>query len=162
MNFSEINVAVWTGYGIFAVSLSAILWRVLNRMGGASSTPQIASPLKPIRSESKKPGLISDILKEGTGPKAAKGNLLTVHYVARLSSGEKVDSSYDRERPMTFKLGARTVIDGWEAALVGVQAGESRRVKVPANLAYGRKGSPSGKVPPNAEVIFEIDVLRIE
>jgi FKBP-type peptidyl-prolyl cis-trans isomerase len=161
MNFSEINFAVWTGYGIFAVTLSAILWRVLKRMSVRTSS-LAAPPQKPIRSESKKPGLISDILKEGTGPKAAKGNLLTVHYVARLSSGEKVDSSYDRERPMTFKLGARTVIDGWEAALVGVQAGESRRVKVPASLAYGRKGSPSGKVPPHADVIFEIDVLRIE
>ncbi len=129
-----------------------------------STTPSTKAPSAsptPVRTESKRPGLQSDVLKEGTGPKAKNGDSLTVHYTAFLISGEKVDSSYDRGKTLTFKLGAGKVIDGWEVALVGAQAGERRKVTVPAKLAYGSKGSPTGKIPPGADVVFDIELLKI-
>ncbi|MBI3557081.1 MAG: FKBP-type peptidyl-prolyl cis-trans isomerase [Deltaproteobacteria bacterium] len=105
-------------------------------------------------------GLESDVLKAGTGAGAKGRDILTVHYTARLPTGEQVDSSRERGTPLTFKLGTGAVIDGWDEALKGAQVGEVRKITVPPALAYGKKGTK--KVPPNATIIFEVELLKIE
>ena len=163
MESNHFEAAVWSAYALIVIVILFIVWKTVQKWGSSpSSRPGSKIYAEPVRTESKAPGLESAIMKEGSGPKAKKGDLLTVHYRAYLSSGKEVDSSYERGTPMSFKLGARKVIDGWEVALVGAQAGETRKVTVPSKMAYGRKGSPSGKVPPGSDVIFEIDLLKID
>ena len=115
---------------------------------------------RPIRSIQSAVGVQSDILQEGRGRGAQRNDLLTVEYTAWLTTGEKVDSSYDRGRSLTFTLGKGHVIDGWDKSLEGIQLGEKRRVTVPAKLAYGKKGH--SKIPPDATVIFEIELTDLK
>jgi len=112
-----------------------------------------------LRSIKKESGLNSDILKEGIGKGAENGNHLTVHYEVFLENGKKVDSSYDRGKTLTFRLGHGEVIPGWDDSLSGSKKGELRKVVVPAKFAYGKKGSKT--VPPDSTLIFEIEVVKI-
>jgi FKBP-type peptidyl-prolyl cis-trans isomerase len=92
--------------------------------------------------------------------KAANGHTLNVHYVGRLTDGTKFDSSRDRRDFFTFKLGEGQVIKGWDVGLQGMQDGEIRRLTIPGHLAYGEKGVP-GLIPPNATLVFEIELLEL-
>jgi FKBP-type peptidyl-prolyl cis-trans isomerase len=94
------------------------------------------------------------------GTKAASGHTLLVHYVGTLTDGTKFDSSRDRKDFFTFKLGDGMVIKGWDLGLVGMQDGEVRKLTVPGDLGYGAKGVP-GLIPPDATLIFEIELLEI-
>ncbi len=105
-------------------------------------------------------------LRVGTGPGAANGNLLTVNYVGWLydvnaaqNKGTQFDSSAVRG-PFEFVLGAGRVIRGWDQGVVGMQVGGIRRLVLPPSLAYGSQGS--GSIPPNATLIFEIELLGIQ
>lgn len=102
----------------------------------------------------------ADILRPGSGEGAKAGNTVTVHYTGTLENGQKFDSSLDRGEPFSFKLGAGTVIRGWDAGLVGMKVGEKRRLTVPPELGYGSRGVP-GVIPPNATLIFEVELLGI-
>jgi FKBP-type peptidyl-prolyl cis-trans isomerase len=95
----------------------------------------------------------------GTGAVATNGDVLTVNYVGRLTNGTKFDSSYDRGLPYTFRLGAGQVIRGWDQGLVGMRVGGTRRLTIPPDLAYGSTGS--GPIPPNATLIFDVELLSI-
>jgi FKBP-type peptidyl-prolyl cis-trans isomerase len=99
-------------------------------------------------------------LKEGTGRAAWKGDEVTAHYTGWFNDGKKLDSSRDRGKPITFKLGVGTVIKGWDEGVQGMKVGGKRRLIVPPELAYGKRGI--GKIPPNAELIFEVEILKIE
>ncbi|HEY0136917.1 MAG TPA: FKBP-type peptidyl-prolyl cis-trans isomerase [Nannocystis sp.] len=101
-----------------------------------------------------------DDLVPGTGPAVRSGQRVSVHYTGWLADGTKFDSSYDRNRPFAFKLGASEVILGWEDGIVGMQVGGKRRLTVPPNLAYGRRGM-RGVIPPNATLVFEVELLAI-
>jgi len=152
---------IWISYGAFAVILfSFIGYHICKATQDSSSPPISKAPEKPVRSIGKKGGLHSDILKEGTGPTAKSRDTLTVHYTAFLTTGEKMDSSYDRGRAFTFKLGVGRVILGWDEALVGMKVGEKRKLTVPADLAYGK--NRQRKIPPNSTVVFEIELLSID
>jgi len=94
------------------------------------------------------------------GTKAESGHTLLVHYVGTLTDGTKFDSSRDRRDFFTFKLGDGNVIKGWDVGLIGMQDGEIRKLTVPSHLAYGEKGVPN-LIPPNATLIFEIELLEI-
>ncbi len=94
------------------------------------------------------------------GTKAEAGHTLLVHYVGTLTDGTKFDSSRDRRDFFTFKLGDGNVIKGWDVGLVGMQDGEVRKLTVPSHMAYGEKGVP-GLIPPDATLIFEIELLEI-
>ena len=102
----------------------------------------------------------ADILRPGSGEGAKAGNTITVHYTGTLENGQKFDSSRDRGEPFSFKLGAGTVIRGWDAGLVGMKIGEKRRLTIPPELAYGAAGA-GGVIPPNATLIFEVEMINI-
>jgi FKBP-type peptidyl-prolyl cis-trans isomerase len=104
-----------------------------------------------------------EVLREPGDPestKAATGHTLLVHYVGRLTDGTVFDSSRNRGDFFTFKLGDGQVIKGWDEGLVGMQDGEIRKLTVPSGLAYGEAGV-AGKIPPNATLVFEIELLEI-
>jgi len=100
-----------------------------------------------------------EILKEGSGEKAEKGDTLKVHYVGMLEDGTKFDSSLDRNTPFSFPLGAGKVIEGWDQGMLGSQEGEIRKLTIAPDLGYGEAGQ--GAIPPNSTLVFEVEVLEI-
>lgn len=103
--------------------------------------------------------LIIQDLVVGTGATAVLGDTVTVHYVGTFTNGSRFDSSYDLNRPYTFRLGAGQVIAGWDQGLQGMRVGGKRRLTIPPSLAYGRSGY--GSIPPNSTLIFEVELLSI-
>ena len=102
-----------------------------------------------------------EILKEGTGLGAKNGDTVVVHYTGTLIDGKKFDSSLDRGEPYSFPLGAGEVIAGWDQGLLGMKVGEKRKLFIPSDLAYGERGA-GGIIPPNAPLIFEVELLEIK
>ncbi len=105
----------------------------------------------------------------GTGLVATTGKKVTVHYTGWLydvkaagTKGSKIDSSLDRGQPFTFPLGAGEVIAGWDQGVPGMKMGGKRTLVIPASLAYGSAGSRNGVVPPNAALVFEVEMLGVQ
>lgn len=96
----------------------------------------------------------------GTGEKPKLGKTVTVHYTGTFEDGTKFDSSYDRGAPYEFRLGAGTVIRGWDEGILSMQVGGKRKLIVPPDLGYGARGK--GKIPPNTTLIFEIELLGVK
>ena len=109
-----------------------------------------------------KSGLKYTDTKEGTGDKAQAGDTVEVHYTGWLTKdGTKFDSSKDRGRPFGFTLGAGQVIKGWDQGVVGMKIGGIRKLTIPPDLGYGARGA-GGVIPPNAELTFEVELLKIK
>ena len=106
--------------------------------------------------------LAAEIIREGTGIEAKNGDQVTVHYTGVLEDGTKFDSSLDRGQPFTFALGAGQVIQGWELGVAGMKVGEVRMLYIPSEFGYGETGTPGGPIPPNANLIFQVELLAIE
>jgi len=105
-------------------------------------------------------GLKYEDLKEGTGSAAKKGDVVQVNYTGWLTNGKQFDSSVGRG-PFTFPLGAGRVIKGWDEGVVGMKVGGKRKLTIPPDLAYGKRGA-GGVIPPDATLIFEVDLLQIK
>jgi FKBP-type peptidyl-prolyl cis-trans isomerase len=101
--------------------------------------------------------IIEDILV-GTGSEAIAGNTVTVHYTGWLTNGTKFDSSKDRNDPFVFPLGAGHVIRGWDQGVAGMKAGGKRKLTIPPEMGYGERGA-GGVIPPNATLVFEVELL---
>jgi len=101
----------------------------------------------------------SEVLQEGNGEGAKIGDTVSVHYTGTLENGVKFDSSLDRGEPFSFTLGENRVIQGWEKGVLGMKTGEKRKLFIPSDLGYGEQGQ--GPIPPNANLIFEIELLGI-
>jgi FKBP-type peptidyl-prolyl cis-trans isomerase len=106
-------------------------------------------------------GLQYEDLKEGSGVAAKEGDTVDVHYTGWLTSGEKFDSSLDRNRAFSFEVGAGRVIKGWDEGVAGMKAGGKRKLTIPSALGYGARGS-GGVIPPNADLVFEVELLKIK
>ena len=104
--------------------------------------------------------LIIEDLTVGNGATATAGQSVSVHYTGWLTNGQKFDSSVDRNDPFEFRLGAGQVIPGWDQGVAGMQVGGKRKLTIPPDLAYGARGA-GGVIPPNATLVFEVDLLGI-
>jgi FKBP-type peptidyl-prolyl cis-trans isomerase len=126
----------------------------------AEATPSAEwTPVAPKNVKTPKTLIIKDI-KVGTGPKAKRGDGLTVDYIGWLKDGKKFDSSLDSGQPFQFTLGGGQVIAGWDNGMVGMQVGGVRRLIIPAAMGYGAQGA-GGVIPPNATLVFEVKLLKI-
>ena len=99
-------------------------------------------------------------ITSGNGPMPKKGDTVVVHYTGWLPDGKKFDSSVDRDEPFSFTLGAGEVIAGWDLGVAQMKVGDKVKLTIPPELAYGRDGYP-GAIPPNATLIFEVELLGI-
>ena len=106
-------------------------------------------------------GLVIEELVAGNGAEAAAGQTVTVHYTGWLTNGTKFDSSKDRNDPFVFPLGAGHVIRGWDEGVQGMKVGGKRKLTIPADLGYGARGA-GGVIPPNATLVFEVELLKTE
>jgi len=97
----------------------------------------------------------------GTGDEAVAGKHITVHYSGFLTDGTKFDSSLDRNDPFDFKLGAGQVIQGWDQGFAGMKVGGKRKLTIPSHMGYGKRGA-GGVIPPNATLIFNVELLGVE
>ncbi|KAB8140929.1 FKBP-type peptidyl-prolyl cis-trans isomerase [Chloroflexia bacterium SDU3-3] len=100
-------------------------------------------------------------LEVGTGPEARKGQQATVHYTGWLTSGQMFDSSLNRGQPFTFGLGAGQVIKGWDEGVAGMKVGGKRQLLLPPEMGYGARGA-GGVIPPNATLVFEVELLDVK
>ena len=122
--------------------------------GPLATEPKVTPPSGPAPKTLEKKDLIV-----GTGKEAKAGDTVTVNYVGVLyKGGKEFDASWKRKEPFQFKLGAKQVIPGWDQGVPGMKVGGRRELVIPAELAYGKPGSPP-TIPPNAPLVFVVDLL---
>ena len=145
-------VLVLATAGLVAVG-GAVLVLGFNKPGKEPvTTGEIMQPEKP------KLQVIDE--KAGTGREAKSGDMVSVNYVGRLSDGTEFDSSYRRNQPFSFTLGAGQVIAGWDQGLSGMKVGGKRKLIIPPDLAYGSRAI--GSIPANSTLIFEVELLDVK
>ncbi len=106
-------------------------------------------------------GLEVHEIERGFGDVARAGKTVSVHYTGYLENGTKFDSSLDRGEPFTFALGAGKVIRGWDEGLVGMKVGGRRKLVIPPDLAYGKKGA-GRLIPPDATLVFDVELMSVQ
>ena len=105
-------------------------------------------------------GLKYKDLQVGDGAEAKAGDNVSVHYTGRLTNGQKFDSSLDRMKPFSFRLGKGEVIRGWDEGVAGMKVGGKRKLVIPSKLGYGKQGA--GKdIPPDATLYFDVELLGV-
>ncbi len=101
-------------------------------------------------------------IRMGNGEAAKEGSRVRVHYTGWLTNGKKFDSSVDAGKPFDFTIGNGEVIKGWEEGVAGMRVGGKRQLKIPPELGYGTEGTPDGPIPPNATLIFDVQLLAVQ
>ena len=105
-------------------------------------------------------GLKYEDQQVGTGPSPKAGQTAVVHYTGWLTNGKKFDSSRDRGEPFSFSLGRGNVIRGWDEGVLSMRVGGKRKLTIPSSLGYGARGA-GGVIPPDATLIFEVELLEV-
>ncbi len=105
--------------------------------------------------------LIIEELTAGEGAACKAGDHVSMHYTGWLTNGKKFDSSVDRNDPFNFQLGVGQVIPGWDQGVEGMQVGTKRKLTIPSKLGYGEMGA-GGIIPPNATLVFDVELLAIQ
>jgi peptidyl-prolyl cis-trans isomerase A (cyclophilin A) len=106
-------------------------------------------------------GLRYKMIQKGSGKQAEAGKTVSVHYEGSLESGKVFDSSYPRKKPIDFRLGQGQVIEGWDEGIALLQVGDKARFVIPAHLGYGSRGA-GGAIPPNATLIFDVELMDVK
>jgi FKBP-type peptidyl-prolyl cis-trans isomerase len=130
--------------------------------GDSSTKPAPYTPALPTaKGETKttKNGVKYETLKEGMGEELKPGRVVLVHYEGKLENGAIFDSSRQRGEPSPFTIGTGQLIKGWEEAMPGMRVGEIRKLWVPAAMGY--RDRQKGTIPPNSNLIFEVELVRI-
>jgi peptidylprolyl isomerase len=109
-------------------------------------------------------GLSFEDTRPGTGPTPTRGQMCVMHYTGWLwvdgAKGQKFDSSHDRGRPFSFPIGAGRVIKGWDEGVASMRVGGARTLLIQPDLGYGARGA-GGVIPPNATLLFEVELLEL-
>jgi peptidylprolyl isomerase len=104
--------------------------------------------------------------KEGTGPSPRPGQICVMDYTGWLwengAKGKKFDSSIDRGKPFEFPIGQGRVIKGWDEGVATMKVGGKRTLLIPPQLGYGARGTPGGPIPPNATLLFEVELIAVK
>jgi len=159
----------------FATSCSLVLSVVVLTISCAKQeTPnqeapkQAAPATQPAANAPAQPAAVADVTelkmddsKVGTGAEAVAGKRVTVHYTGWLTNGTKFDSSKDHGQPFSFQLGAGQVIKGWDQGVAGMKVGGVRKLTIPPSMGYGDRGA-GGIIPPNATLVFEVELLGVD
>ena len=106
-------------------------------------------------------GLRYQIIQNGNGIQAEKGNTVSVHYKGQLPDGTVFDSSYKRNQPIDFPLGMGQVISGWDEGIQLLKVGDKARFVIPSDLGYGSRGA-GGVIPPDATLIFDVELMDVK
>ena len=124
---------------------------------------ELEKKMKDLTSDAKatESGLKYIMIKEGKGPKPKMGQTVSVHYAGYLTNGQKFDSSYDRNQPIEFPIGTGRVIKGWDEGIMLLNVGAKAKLIIPPDLGYGARGA-GGVIPPNATLIFDVELLEIK
>jgi FKBP-type peptidyl-prolyl cis-trans isomerase FkpA len=135
----------------------------------AAPAQQPAGPAAPPAAPEPAAALLVTDLVKGIGDEALPGMVVIVHYTGWLYDpaaedlrGRKFDSSRERGQPLSFPLGGGRVIRGWEQGVPGMKVGGTRRLVIPPELAYGSRGAGNGVIPPDATLLFEVELLAVE
>ena len=152
---------------IFTASLS--LAACSDKTKPAETTATVAPSSAPAKTESATMNeLVKTDVKVGDGAEATPGKMVSVHYTGWLydpnaadKHGTKFDSSRDRGQPFEFPLGGGRVIQGWDQGVAGMKVGGQRTLIIPADLGYGARGA-GGVIPPNATLIFDVELLGVQ
>lgn len=148
---------------IYIIIVVFVTWGIIYFVNKPKDLP-VAESTKVVennKTEDMKQDLIVEELIEGTGTEAISGKMVSVHYTGTLVDGTKFDSSKDRNEPFTFNLGAGEVIKGWDLGVNGMKVGGKRKLTIPSELGYGTQGA-GGVIPPNATLIFEVELLDVK
>jgi len=164
-------------YVIVLVLVAIAVWFFVNKAKTASKVSDTDSLLNsqgvtatPIASVTKSEGEwlklesgleIQDVIV-GSGQEAKDGDIVVAHYLGTLVNGKKFDSSYDRGQPFSFILGGGMVIKGWDLGVLGMKVGGKRKLVIPPDLGYGKRGAGGGAIPADATLFFEIELVGIQ
>jgi FKBP-type peptidyl-prolyl cis-trans isomerase len=142
---------------------------VLALIAGLVASEAPAQPADPAPSPAEDSALIVTDLVAGIGDEALPGMIVIVHYTgwlfdpgAKDQRGRQFDSSRDRGQPFSFPLGGGRVIRGWDQGVAGMKVGGTRRLVIPPELAYGPRGAGNGVIPPDATLLFDVELLAVE
>ncbi len=159
MNRIPMVVASVALAGVLAVGCAS------SRSAAAKDKPAVATvapaPTQETNVHKLPSGLVYEDLVVGEGRVAEAGLTASVHYTGWLTDGTKFDSSLDRGEPFQFALGAGQVIRGWDEGVQGMHIGGKRKLTIPSELGYGARGA-GGVIPPNATLVFEVELLGLQ
>ena len=151
------------GIVISIVFLAVIFAAAQSAQKQTAARPNTNAPTKVTGDGVKTPsGLQYWDITVGTGAEAKSGSHVKVHYTGWLTSGKKFDSSVDANQPFDFTVGAGDVIKGWDEGVAGMKVGGKRQLRIPPSLGYGASGTPGGPIPPNATLIFDVQLLGVK